>query len=163
MEKLSQAVLRSLLLQIEAGVDAVQIFDSLGGVSAGNLFHETSCRWMKRIIDELPKGTPVIVFARGTNANWKDLAETGAHVLSVDWTVPLGQIRQEVPATIGLQGNLDPFLLQTTPELVAEETRRILEEMRGRPGHIFNLGHGVPATAKLETIAAVVQTIQSFR
>jgi uroporphyrinogen decarboxylase len=68
-----------------------------------------------------------------------------------------------VPAQIGLQGNLDPFLLTTTPQAVALETKRILEEMRGRPGHIFNLGHGVPPNAKLENIGALVETIRGWK
>ena len=68
-----------------------------------------------------------------------------------------------LPDRVGVQGNLDPFLLSTTPEVVAAETGRILREMRGRPGHIFNLGHGVPPNAKLENIGALVETVRSFK
>jgi uroporphyrinogen decarboxylase len=105
----------------------------------------------------------VIVFSKGTHGNWQELADSGANVLGVDWGVRLADVRSQVPAQIGLQGNLDPFLLTTTPQAVALETKRILEEMRGRPGHIFNLGHGVPPNAKLENIGALVETIRGWK
>jgi uroporphyrinogen decarboxylase len=94
------------------------------------------------------------------HGNWETLAATGAQVLGVDWNVRLAEIAGRLPGTIGVQGNLDPFLLSTSPEIVARETGRILKEMRGRPGHIFNLGHGVPPTAKLENIEALVSTVK---
>jgi uroporphyrinogen decarboxylase len=89
------------------------------------------------------------------------LVSTGANVLSVDWTQSLAAVRRALPEKVGVQGNLDPFLLTTTPEIVAAEATRILREMRGLPGHVFNLGHGVPKEAKLECLAALVQTVRS--
>jgi uroporphyrinogen decarboxylase len=115
---------------------------------------------MKQIITSLKRQVPVIVFSKGTHGNWDTLAASGAQVLGVDWNVRLCEVRAALPPRIGVQGNLDPFLLSTTPELVAAETRRILSEMRGQPGHIFNLGHGVPPTAKLENIESLVQTVK---
>jgi uroporphyrinogen decarboxylase len=117
---------------------------------------------MKQIVTGLGGRVPVIVFGRGAHASWDVLADTGAQVLGVDWQVRLGEIAKRLPANVAVQGNLDPFLLTTTPEAVAAETRLILSEMRGRPGHIFNLGHGVPPAAKLENIAALVDTVRSF-
>src|SRR5207249_1232387 len=135
--------------QIDAGIDAVQIFDSLGGLLAGNAFEQASARWMKRIIAALNGQVPVIVFSKGTHGSWDALVQTGAHVLSVDWTLRLADVQAQFPAGIGVQGNLDPVLLTTNPEIVTAETVRILTEMRGCYGHIFNLGHGVPPNAKL--------------
>jgi uroporphyrinogen decarboxylase len=104
---------------------------------------------------------PVIVFAKGVHHNWAQLAGTGARVLGVDAHLPLTQARQSVPETIALQGNLDPQLLvAATPEAIGVETRRLLEEMRGRPGYVFNLGHGVPPAAKLENIGRLVATVR---
>jgi len=103
------------------------------------------------------------VFSRGTHSNWDDLVDTGATVLGVDWNVRLADVRARLPDRVAVQGNLDPFLLCTTPEAVAAETRRILREMRGRPGHIFNLGHGVPPEARLENIGSLVSTVRSFK
>ena len=162
LDKLTTAVTHYLKMQIDAGVDAVQIFDSLGGVLAGHRFAEASARWMNRIVAGLNGRVPVIVFAKGAHGNWDVLARTGANILSVDWSVPLAEVKAALPETIGVQGNLDPFVLTTTPSVVAAEARRILEEMRGQTGHIFNLGHGVPPTAKLENIESLVATVQSF-
>src|SRR5208283_3146182 len=84
---------------------------------------------------------PVIVFSLGTHGNWDDLLATGANVLGIDWQFPLAHARRLLPVNIALQGNLAPALLSdATPEIVARETRSILESMRGRKGHVFNLG-----------------------
>ena len=107
---------------------------------------------------------PIIVFSLGTHGNWADLAATGAQVLGIDWQFSMAAARRLLPETVALQGNLDPALLnQGTPDEVARETRRLLVEMRDRPGYIFNLGHGVPPGAKLECIAALVETVRSFQ
>jgi len=161
LEKLTAAVTGFLQLQIDAGVDAVQIFDSLGGVLSESNFVPASARWIKQIVGSLKGQVPVIVFAKGVHGNWDDLAGTGAQVLGVDWNARLADVREKLPANIGVQGNLDPFLLCTTPEVVAAETSRILREMAGKPGYIFNLGHGVPPEAKLENIASLVRAVRS--
>jgi uroporphyrinogen decarboxylase len=163
MEKLTRAVTDYLQLQIDAGVDAVQIFDSLGGLLSDGSFGAASAEWMKRIIASLKGQVPVIVFAKDVHGNWDELAGLGAQVLGIDWNVRLAEAGNRVPRQIGLQGNLDPFLLTTTPAAVAAETGRILREMRGRPGHIFNLGHGVPPGAKLENIQSLVDTVRSYK
>jgi len=166
-EKLAAAVTAYLQMQINAGVDALQIFDSHGGQLAPTDFREASGRWMKEIISELrtPNSElPTIVFSPGTHGNWDDLLATGASVLGIDWQFPLAFARRLLPVDIALQGNLAPALLsEATPEVVARETRTVLEAMRGRPGHIFNLGHGVPPDAKLENITALSETVKSFK
>ena len=162
-EKLTAAVTTFLQMQIEAGVDAVQIFDSLGGSLSSSSFAAASGDWMKRIVAGLRGRVPVIVFSKGTNGNWDALVETGANVLGMDWTVRLADVREQLPEGVGVQGNLDPFLLTTKPELVATETKRILGDMRGKRGHIFNLGHGVPPNAKLDCIEALVAAVRNFK
>jgi len=162
-EKLTAAVTAYLKMQIAAGVDAVQIFDSHGGHLAPAEFPEASGRWLKEIVTRLKAEIPVIVFSLGTHGNWPDLIASGANVLGIDWQTPLAEARGIVPAHIALQGNLAPALLaESTPEAVAAETRKILESMRGRPGHIFNLGHGLTPGAKLENIAALVETVRNY-
>jgi uroporphyrinogen decarboxylase len=163
MEKLTAAVTKLLQMQIAAGAEVVQIFDSLGGLLSKNDFPKASARWMKQIVSALNGAVPVIVFSKDIHGNWNDLIETGADVLGIDSGVPLADTRKKLPEHIGVQGNLDPFLLLTTPEKVATETNRILAEMRGAHGHIFNLGHGVPPDAKLENIAALVETVKNFK
>ena len=183
-EKLTAAVTAYLQMQITTGVDAVQIFDSHGGHLAPTEFQEASGRWMKEIVTAIgtpASGTarsrnfsqravpetgapPVIAFSLGTHGNWNDLIATGANVIGIDWQTPLAEARKIIPSHIAMQGNLAPSLLvDATPEVVASETKSVLEAMRGRPGHIFNLGHGLTPAAKLENIAALVETVRAFK
>ena len=163
MEKLTRCITEFLQLQIDAGVDAIQIFDTLGGNLSADLFEKASGRWMAKIVSELSGQVPVIVFSKGTHGNWGSLLRTGAQVLGVDWTVPLPHVKWRVPANVAVQGNLDPFFLTTTPGIVAAEAERILRELKGFKGHIFNLGHGVPPNAKLENIESLVTTVRNFK
>ena len=116
---------------------------------------------MRRIVASLGGRVPVIVFAKGAHGSLEQLAGIGAQVLGMDWTVRLASVRERLPGNVGIQGNLDPLLLETTPEATAAETRRILAEMKGRAGHIFNLGHGVPPSAKLECIESLLTTVRN--
>jgi uroporphyrinogen decarboxylase len=164
VEKLTAVITAYLEMQIAAGVDAVQIFDSHGGHLSPTEFQEASGRWMKEIISNLGGKVPTIAFSLGTHGNWNELIATGANVLGIDWQTSIAEARKIVPAHIALQGNLLPALLaEATPEIVAAETKKILEAMHGRAGHIFNLGHGVPPEAKLENISALVETVRNFK
>ena len=163
MEKLTGAVADYLELQIESGADAVQIFDSMGGCLPPSHYKTASGKWIGEIVSRLDGKAPVIVFSRGTLGSLGHLIDTGAPFLSVDWTADLGEIRNRIPETMGLQGNLDPAVLTSTPEVAANETKRILESMRGFHRYIFNLGHGVTMDARLESIEAVVNTVRDFQ
>jgi len=160
MEKLTAAVASCLQVQIDAGAEVVQIFDTLGGLLAPDDFTEASARWIRQIVASIPSTTPVIVFAKGAS-RWDALVETGANILGVDWTQRLAEVRELLPESVGVQGNLDPAFLCASPEAAAGATARILESMRGKTGHIFNLGHGVTPDALLDSIAAVVGTVQN--
>jgi len=163
-EKLTAAITAYLSMQIAAGIDALQIFDSHGGHLTPPEFQEASGRWMRDIITALGGKVPVIQFSLGTHGNWPDLIATGANVIGIDWQTSLVEARNRVPESLGLQGNLAPrFLSDATPDAVACETRAVLETMRGRAGHIFNLGHGLTPAAKLENIAALVDTVKNFK
>jgi uroporphyrinogen decarboxylase len=163
-EKLTEAVTLYLKMQIATGIDALQIFDSHGGHLAATEFQEASGRWTNQIIANLGGKVPVISFSLGTHGNWPDLIASGANVLGIDWQTSMADVRKIIPSHIAMQGNLSPALISDgTPEKVAHETQNILEAMRGRPGHIFNLGHGLTPAAKLENIAALVDTVKSFK
>jgi uroporphyrinogen decarboxylase len=163
-EKLTAAIVTYLKMQIKAGVDAVQIFDSHGGHLSESEFQAASGVWMKEIVSRLGGKVPVIVFSLGTHHNWNDLVGTGANVLGIDWRFPLREAQKVIPGNVALQGNLSPALLADgTPEDVVRETSRVLVEMVGRPGHIFNLGHGLLPTAKLENIEALVNTVRNSK
>jgi uroporphyrinogen decarboxylase len=163
MEKLTAALVAYFQMQIRAGADAIQIFDSWGGIIAGPDYEAASLQWIRRIVAALPRDFPVILYAKGTAPHLTDQAFSGARVLSVDWTSDLAIVRRTLPANVAVQGNLDPVLLNTTPDIVRREATRLLEAMRGSAGHIFNLGHGIQPQAKLECMAALVDTVTTWR
>lgn len=163
MEKLTAALIEYFQMQIRAGADAIQLFDSWGGIIAGPDYEAASLRWMRAIIAALPKDFPVILYAKGVNSQLTDLAFSGARVLGVDWTVDLAMARRLVPANVALQGNLDPVLMNTTPDIVRREAARLLESMRGSSGHILNLGHGIMPDAKIECMEALVDTVTGWK
>ncbi len=163
LEKLTAALIVYFQMQIRAGADAIQIFDSWGGIIAGADYEAASLQWIRRIIAALPRDFPVILYAKGTASHLTDQAFSGAKVLSVDWTSDLAIVRRNLPANVAVQGNLDPVLLNTTPAIVRRETGRLLESMRGTAGHIFNLGHGIQPQAKLECVEALVETVTGWK
>ncbi len=163
LEKITAAVIDYCQLQIRAGADAIQLFDSWGGIIAGPDYEAASLHWIRQIIAALPKDFPVILYAKGVNSQLTDLAFSGAQVLGLDWTVDLGLARKLVPGNVALQGNLDPVLLNTSPEIVRLEAARLLESMRGANGHIFNLGHGIMPAAKIDCVEALVETVTRWK
>jgi len=163
LEKLTAALVVYFKMQIEAGADAIQIFDSWGGIIAGPDYADASLRWIKQIVAALPADFPIILYAKGTAPHLTDQAFSGVRVISVDWTNDLAITRQNLPANVAVQGNLDPVLMQTTPETVRTEATRLLESMRGLPGHIFNLGHGITPRAKIACMESLVETVTSWR
>jgi uroporphyrinogen decarboxylase len=163
LEKLTAALIAYFQMQIRSGADAIQIFDSWGGIIAGPDYEAASLRWIRAIVTALPKDFPVILYAKGTAPHLTDQAFSGVKVLSVDWTNDLAIVRRNLPANVAVQGNLDPVLMQTTPEIVRTATTRLLESMRGTQGHIFNLGHGITPAAKLECMQSLVDTVTGWK
>ena len=163
LEKLTGALVTYFRMQIAAGADAIQIFDSWGGIIAGQDYEAASLRWIRQIVAALPADFPVILYAKGTAPHLCDQAFTGVRVVSVDWTNDLAVVRRTLPANVAVQGNLDPVLLNTTPDIVRRETARLLESMRGTRGHIFNLGHGIMPHAKIECMQALVDTVTEWK
>jgi len=163
MEKLTAALIAYFQMQIRAGADAIQIFDSWGGIIAGPDYEPASLKWIRQIVAALPRDFPVILYAKGTAPHISDQAFTGARVLSVDWTNDLAIVRRTLPGNVAVQGNFDPVLLNTTPAVVRREAMRLLESMRGSTGHIFNLGHGIMPQAKIECVEALVTTVIAWK
>jgi uroporphyrinogen decarboxylase len=160
---LTDAVIEYLLRQIDAGVDAIQIFDTLGGLLPPERFYELSGKWMKKIVRRLNGIVPVIVFSKGVHQNWDTLIDLGANVIGIDHYFDISKARELIPQHIGIQGNLNPDLLRNnSSDVVVSETRSILNKMKGKNGFIFNLGHGLPPDSKIENIEAVIQTVRSL-
>ncbi len=157
---LTASVIEYLHLQCDAGAEVVQIFDPLASLLPAPQFDAASGRWIRDIVAAIAPRVPVILFAKGAPIPAPDLARCGAQVLGFDSSVNLGETARRLPAHVAVQGNLAPEVLTTSPDQVALETRRILDSMNGRAGHIFNLGHGVPPGAPLENIEALVHTVR---
>ncbi len=162
MEKLTAALVAYFKMQIAAGADAIQIFDSWAALVSGS-YADVSIKWIHQIIDALPEDFPIILYAKGKAGCRRELVSSGARVLSLDWSVELASYREGLDTPIALQGNLDPSVLDGDVHNTVMQTRRILESMRGQPGYIFNLGHGIHPTAKLENVAALVDTVRQFQ
>jgi uroporphyrinogen decarboxylase len=160
-DKLTSAVTTFLRMQIAAGVDAVQIFDSLGGLIPTGHFQAASGVWIREIIAALGGKVPVTVFSKGTR-DWRTLEKTGTNVIGVDHGISLTGARESLSDRVALQGNLDPVCLVTdTPDEIRNRVNALLSEMHDRNGYIFNLGHGLPPNARLENIQAIIETIRS--
>jgi uroporphyrinogen decarboxylase len=160
MGKLANAVAACLRLQIENGADAVQIFDSWGFLCGEGDYGRFSLEWIRRIIAALPAGVPVIVFAKGMSAQAEAIAAAGAGILSVDSAVRLSALRARLGPRIALQGNLDPSIMESdSPAQVREAVQLVLADAAGMPGHIFNLGHGMPPAAKLKNAENLLEVL----
>jgi uroporphyrinogen decarboxylase len=162
MEKITVGTIEYFQSQIDAGVDAIQIFDSWGSAAAGSLYEELSLQWIRRIIEGVNSQVPVILFAKGMAHHADALVSTGAKMLSLDWTADLGKTARSLPVNIAVQGNLDPVILNTTPEITRSSTMAILDAMAGRPGHVFNLGHGILPQAKIECVEAMIGAVTTY-
>jgi uroporphyrinogen decarboxylase len=162
LTKLSGMVGEYLEAQIEAGADAVQLFDTWAGELSPSEYREFALPYVRDAISRLRRlGKPVIYFVNGM-AGILDLAgQTGADVLSIDWRCPLDEARRRVPGR-PLQGNLDPALLLGTPESVAARVPEILSETGG-DGHILNLGHGILPDTPIECVEAFYSAVRAFR
>ncbi|MFM8232287.1 MAG: uroporphyrinogen decarboxylase [Chthoniobacterales bacterium] len=147
--------------QIAAGADAIQIFDSWAAWCDD--YQEWSLRWVRDLLDELKPEVPVVLFARGRNRDAAAMAATSARVLSLDWETPLSEVRRDLGPRVALQGNMDPAFLESEPAAAAAAAQRVLEDMAGQPGYIFNLGHGIRPAARPESVGAVAAAVQNFR
>ncbi|MBF0417233.1 MAG: uroporphyrinogen decarboxylase [Magnetococcales bacterium] len=168
LDRLVTAVTDYLNAQIRHGVQAVQIFDTWGGVLEQDEFLNVSLESIQRIIAGLdrigPDGmpVPVILFAKGCGAHLEAMAQSGCQVVGLDWTTDIGQARERVAGKVALQGNMDPGLLRAAPEEIKREAERILRAYGPHPGHIFNLGHGIAPDCLPERVAVLVETVRGF-
>lgn len=159
MELLATVVRDYLQAQIRAGADAVQVFDSWIGAIDARTYREYVMPHMKVIFEGLKGLAPVIHFGTGTAALLDVQAEAGGDVIGVDWRISLTDAAKLAPGK-PLQGNLDPAYMLTTPEIIEREAKRIIEEGRSLPGHIFNLGHGIYPEVPIENVEALVRTVK---
>lgn len=165
LEKIAHTVANFLLAQIEAGADAVQLFDTWAGMLAYDQWREFACAANRQVIETIKAAVgervPVILFSKGTGAWIEEMLATGCDVVSLDWTVDLGWARARVRDRAALQGNLDPVVLLASPEQVQVHARKVLDQFGLGHGHIFNLGHGILPLTPVESVRVLVETVKS--
>jgi len=170
LETNADAVAHYLNAQIDAGAQAVMIFDSWGGALADGAYQAFSMRYMQKVLAQLQREKdgvriPAIVFTKGGGLWLDELADIGADALGLDWTVNLGRARALVGDRVALQGNLDPAILFAAPDQIRVEVEKALASY-GAPGsnhgHVFNLGHGISQFTPPESVTAMVEAVHDF-
>jgi uroporphyrinogen decarboxylase len=167
LEITTQAVIAYLAAQRAAGAQALQVFDTWGGVLAPPLYREFSLRYLTRIAQELPRGegaerTPLILFGKGNAPYLEELAASGADALGVDWLVSMAEARRRCGDKVALQGNLDPAVLYASPDAIRNEVGAVLEGYGRGSGHVFNLGHGVTPDIDPEHVKVLVDAVHAL-
>ncbi len=162
-----KAVTDYLNAQIEAGAQAVMIFDTWGGNLTTAGYETFSLAYSRRVIAGLTKAregrrVPSILFTKGGGAWLEAMADTGCDALGVDWSTDLGLARRRVGDRVALQGNLDPSVLLAPPDAVRAEARRVLNAFGKGPGHVFNLGHGISQFTSPDSVAALVDEVRTY-
>jgi uroporphyrinogen decarboxylase len=165
MKKVARTTTEYLNAQIEAGAQAVQIFDTWGGALSAPAYREFSLAYMERIVAGLRRESegrpvPVILFSKGCNTQLEALAATGCDALGVDWTITLAEARKRVGEQVALQGNLDPAILLADPEVISREVGETLASFGPGTGHVFNLGHGITPDVNPDHLAALIDAVR---
>lgn len=167
LEVNAAAVTAYLNAQIDAGAQAVMIFDTWGGALSAAAYRTFSLAYMRRVIEGLKRErdgarVPVILFTKGGGLWLEDMAASGCDALGVDWTIELGEARRRVGDQVALQGNLDPCMLFSDPATIRAEVGRVLESFGAGSGHVFNLGHGISQFTPPEHAAALVAAVHEL-
>lgn len=163
LDRLSDAIALFLDKQIEAGASAVQLFDSWANILSHHDFHKYSLGFVKKILEKrIYKDVPLIYFCRGAGHFSKEIAALGVSCISVDWTTNLKMLRRGLKE-VSFQGNLDPALFYGSIKNLQAEASRILTEMKGDGGFIFNLGHGIPPDAPFEKVKFLVEVVKQWQ
>jgi uroporphyrinogen decarboxylase len=162
MALLSRALAKYLNAQIEAGAQAVQLFDSWVGCLSPDDYREFVLPHTQSVIRTVKPGVPVIHFGTGTAALLELMREAGGDVIGLDWRVRLDEGWQRVGHDVAVMGNLDPVVLFAKHDVLKEQAKKILEQAGGRPGHIFNLGHGILPETPVENVIALVEMVHEM-
>jgi uroporphyrinogen decarboxylase len=167
LDKTARAVTDYLNAQIEAGAQAVMIFDTWGGALAHDAYPRFSLEYARRVISGLRREqrdgrVPVVFFTKGGGGWLEAMAESGADALGLDWTISLAEARRRVGESVALQGNLDPCVLYARPQVIREEVAKVLAAYGNGTGHVFNLGHGVHPAIDPDHVAAMIEAVHEI-
>lgn len=159
MEKLTETTIAYLKGQIAAGADVVQLFDSWLGILSREAYREFALPYTRRIFDAITPLAPAIHFSTGTAHLLPDIGGSGCTMVSVDWRLPIDEAWAVLPSGMGIQGNLDPSLVVAGDEAAAKGVDDILRRVGGRPGHVFNLGHGIVPESDPDVLGRIVDRV----
>lgn len=171
LEHISTSVIDYLHAQINAGVNAVMIFDTWGGILPREQYLKFSLHYMTIIVQNLKKkmhnntlpNVPIILFTKNGGQHLQEMAASGCDALGIDWMAKLSQARLLVGDQVALQGNLDPSALYGSKETLQTEVKNVLAEFGSGPGHIFNLGHGIHPDVDPDQVAVLIETVHEYR
>lgn len=168
LEKLALSTIKYLNAQIHAGVNAVMIFDTWGGILSPTHYQHFSLKYMSQIIAGLETNynnqkIPVTVFTKNGGQWLPSIADCGCNAIGIDWTKDIAQARAETKnKKVALQGNLDPLTLFASPEIIKQEAKKILDAMKGEPGFVFNLGHGILPQTNPDHVKCLVDFVHHY-
>lgn len=164
LAKIAKVTVDYLNMQIDAGVNALQLFDSWAQALSWDDYNEFSHQYNKEIISKLNrKGVPIISFAKGSSVFYPLMVESRPDVISVDWNANLRSLKDSLPAGIAVQGNLDPYIFYADKPVIKKRIEQLFERMRGVDGYIFNLGHGIMPDFSFDKVKYAVDLIKEFR
>lgn len=164
LQMLTDQIGAYLVEQVKSGADAVQLFDTWGGLLHPEDFEQYALPYVRQIMDRVRLETDAhtIYYVNGNPSLLSAQAASGCDLVGVDWRVSLTEVARRIPENVGIQGNLDPLLLLSDPDTIRRRTRAMIEEIGERPGYVCNLGHGVTPPTPLENVAAFVDTVKSM-
>jgi uroporphyrinogen decarboxylase len=159
MSKMADAVGAYLAYQIEAGAQVVQVFDSWVGILSPDDYREFVQPYSRRVIESVGGAVPVIHFGTDTATLLGDMRDAGGDVIGVDWRIDLADAWDILGPDVGVQGNMDPVILYAPPAVIEDRVAGVLRSAAGRPGHIFNLGHGILPTTPVEHAQVMIEAV----
>lgn len=162
MDKITDTVINYLQAQVDAGVHAIQVFDSWAGILSPYDFEQFALPYVQKIIATFKGRLPVIYFAFNGSAMLKSVKRSGADVLGLDWRITMQDALGDLGTDVAVQGNLDPVTLFGTKELIKDRVAKILEGARGAKGHVFNLGHGILPETPVDNAVAMVRMVHEL-
>lgn len=163
LQKIADVTINYLNMQIDAGVNAVQLFDSWAQALSWNDYRDFAHHYNKYILANIKRSVPVISFCKGSSVFAPMMAEANPDVISVDWNADLKNVKQSLPEGIAVQGNLDPFVLYADKQVIKDKILQLFERMRGEKGFIFNLGHGIMPDIPFDNVKHAVEVVKEFR
>ena len=162
MEKISEVLTRYLSAQIRSGIQAIQLFDSWVGCLSPGDYEKYILPYSQKVIEGVGKKVPLIHFATSSSALLDLMKRAGGDVIGVDWRINISEAWARLGYGVAIQGNLDPVVLYGPVDLIEKEVKRILDSIAGRPGHIFNLGHGILPNTPPDHVAALVEMVHQY-